>query len=246
MFHPSAVHIAPMDIKLFDVQEITLKTPDGEDLVAWHAPPEPGKQTLFYLHGNAGALFQRASRIRLYRAAGYGLFMLAYRGFSGSTGAPSEENIIADAMLAYDFLRRSGVEEADIVVYGESLGTGVAVQLAANRMPGGVVLESPFSSAVDVGTYLYPYLPVRWLLRDRFESIRYIGQVKAPILVLHGEQDNIVPASLGRKLFAAAPPPKMAYFIGDATHYTLYEHGAFNKIRDFLGHILKPLRNAKD
>lgn len=89
IFHPSNVHIAPMDIKLFDIQEITLNTPDGANLIAWYAPPEVGKQTLFYLHGNAGALFQRASRIRLYRASGYGVFMLAYRGFSGSTGSPS-------------------------------------------------------------------------------------------------------------------------------------------------------------
>lgn len=148
-------------------------------------------------------------------------------------------------MLAYDYLRRSGINEADIVLYGESLGTGVAVQLAAQRNPSGIILESPFSSAVDVGVHLYPYLPVRWLLRDRFESIRYIGRVKAPILVLHGEQDKIVPASLGRKLFAAAPLPKIAYFIGDATHYTLYDHGAFSKIRDFLGRLLKPLGNSK-
>jgi fermentation-respiration switch protein FrsA (DUF1100 family) len=211
-----------------------LTTPDGERLVAWYAPPAKGQPTVFYLHGNAGALVHRANRVRLYRTQGYGVFMLAYRGFSGSTGRPTEPNIIADALMAYDMLAGFTPRDSKIVVYGESLGTGVAVQVAANRRPDGLVLESPFSSAVDVGAYLYPYLPVHWLLKDRFESISYIKEVKAPLLVLHGERDSIVPAKLGRRLFAAAPGPKMAYFIEEATHYTLYEHGAYDRVKTFL------------
>jgi fermentation-respiration switch protein FrsA (DUF1100 family) len=136
--------------------------------------------------------------------------------------------------LAYDRLKSLGPDDEEIVVYGESLGTAVAVQVAANRRPAGLVLESPFSSAVDVGSYLYPLLPVHWLLKDRFESLRHIHKVKAPLLVLHGEDDRIVPARLGRKLFEAAPPPKKAFFFTGATHYTLYEHGAFERVRSFL------------
>jgi fermentation-respiration switch protein FrsA (DUF1100 family) len=139
--------------------------------------------------------------------------------------------------MAYDGLRALGLDEAEIAVYGESLGTSVAVQLAASRHPAGIVLESPFSSAADVGSYAYPYLPVHWLLEDRFESIRYIGKVTAPLLMLHGEQDRIVPARFGRKLFEVAPTPKVAYFFGDATHYDLYEHGAFERVRSFLASL---------
>ena len=234
LFHPSHLHVAPHSVGLPDVTEMKLPTEDGEKLIAWYAPPRDGQPTLFYLHGNAGALAHRAARIKLYRANGLGIFMLAYRGFSGSTGTPTEESIVSDSLMAYDHLKLLGPQDDNIVVYGESLGTGVAVQVAASRHPAGLVLESPFSSAVDVGSYLYPYLPVYWLLKDRFESVRYIDKVTAPLLLLHGEDDRIVPARFGRKLFDAAPFPKSAYYFDGANHYTLYEHGAFDRIRTFL------------
>jgi uncharacterized protein len=233
-FYTSSARVSPQGLDLPNVAEMGLTTPDGEHLVAWYAPPAAGEPTVFYLHGNAGALVQRANRVRLYREQGYGVFMLAYRGFSGSSGRPTETNIIADSVMAYDMLAGFTPPDSKIIVYGESLGTGVAVQVAARRRPDGLVLESPFSSAVDVGAHLYPYLPVHWLLKDRFESINYIQDVKASLLVLHGERDSIVPPKLGRKLFAAAPGPKVAYFIEDATHYTLYEHGAFERVKSFL------------
>jgi uncharacterized protein len=237
LFHPNRLHIAPQMVGLADVTEMELPTADGEKLIAWYAPAAEGQPTLFYLHGNAGALAHRAKRIKLYRANGYGVFMLAYRGFSGSTGEPSEDHLVSDALMAYDQLKHLGPHDEDIVVYGESLGTGVAVQVAANRHPGGLILESPFSSAVDVGSYLYPYLPVQWLLKDRFESIAYIDKVTAPLLMLHGEDDRIVPVRFGRKLFDAARAPKIAYYFGGATHYNLYEHGAFEQIRGFLANF---------
>jgi hypothetical protein len=243
IFHPNPMRIHPGALGLAGVSELVLPTADGERLVAWHAPAAEGLPMLFYLQGNAGALAHRAARVRLYRKGGFGLFMPAYRGFSGSTGTPSESRLVADSLMAYDRLVALGVKEERIVVYGESLGTAIAVQVAANRQPGSLVLESPFSSAADVGSYQFPFLPVYWLLKDRFESIRHIAKVKAPILVLHGEQDDIVPARFGRKLFAAAPAPKVAYFVGGATHYTLYEHGAFDRIRSFLAGF-GPLRTA--
>lgn len=234
LFQPTSIRITPRDLGLDGVAEMELHTPDGETLVAWYAPPEHGQPILFYLHGNAGALYHRESRVRLFRANGYGVFLLAYRGFSGSTGNPTEQAIVADALMAYDRLSSITPPHSRIVIYGESLGTGVAVQVASKRSASGVILESPFSSAVDVGAHLYPFLPVYWLLKDRFESIKYIKNIKAPLVMIHGEKDRLVPASLGRKLFAAAPAPKQAYFISDATHYTLYENGAFEKVRAFL------------
>jgi len=234
LFFTSRIRISPQALDLQNVAEMELPTPDGQRLIAWYAPPASGEPTLFYLHGNAGALVHRASRVRLYRAQGYGVFMLAYRGYSGSTGRPTEANIVADALMAYDALDGFTPRDSKIIVYGESLGTGVAVQVAAKRRPDGMVLESPFSSAADVAAHLYPFLPVYWLLKDRFESISYIGDVKAPLLVLQGGRDTIVPPKLGRKLLAAAPGPKLTYLIEDATHYTLYEHGAFERVKTFL------------
>jgi uncharacterized protein len=234
LFFTSRIRISPQALDLPNVAEMELPTPDGQRLIAWYAPPASGEPTLFYLHGNAGALVHRATRVRLYRAQGYGVFMLAYRGYSGSTGRPTETNIVADALMAYDTLAGFTPPDSKIIVYGESLGTGVAVQVAAKRRPDGMVLESPFSSAADVAAHLYPFLPVYWLLKDRFESISYIRDVKAPLLVLQGGRDTIVPPKLGRKLFAAAPGPKRTYLIEDATHYTLYEHGAFEKVKTFL------------
>jgi len=234
LFHPTTVRIAPRDLGLAGVVEMELATKDGERLIAWYAPAERGQLTLFYLHGSAGALAHRAARVQLYRASGYGVFMLAYRGFSGSTGKPSERTIVADSLMAYDTLKTLGVNDDEIVVYGESLGTGVAVQVAANRHPSGLVLESPFSSIADVGSYRYPYLPVYWLLKDRFDSLRHIHKVTAPLLMLHAEQDRVVPVRFGRKLFAAALSPKRAYFVHGATHNTLYDHGGFERIRSFL------------
>jgi fermentation-respiration switch protein FrsA (DUF1100 family) len=234
LFHPSNLRAMPESIGLKDFTEMTFHTRDGESLVAWYAPPDFGKPTIFYLHGNAGALVHRAARLRLYRAQSYGVFVQAYRGFSGSTGAPNEAAIVADALMAYDKLKSLTPPWNKIVIYGESLGTAVAVQVAAMRRPAGVILESPFSSAADVGAYLYPFLPVHWLMEDRFESINYISNVEAPVLMLQGGRDRIVPAYFGQKLFDAIKVPKQAYFAPDATHYTLYEHGAFERIREFL------------
>lgn len=234
MFQASQMRVAPETLGLDGVAEMQLNTADGETLVAWYALPARGKPTIFYLHGNAGALAHRAGRVRLFRSHGYGLFLLAYRGFSGSTGAPSEAHIVDDAVMAYDKVAAFTSPDSRMVIYGESLGTGVAVQLAAQRHAAGVILESPFSSAVDVGAYRYPYLPVHWLLKDRFESISHIDKVKTPLLVLLGGRDSIVPTHLGRKLFAAATAPKQAFFIPEANHYTLYELGAFDMVRGFL------------
>lgn len=234
VYHPSGARSNPAALSLAKVAEITLETPDRERLVAWYAPARIGRPTLLYFHGNAGTLAQRADRIRLYTDAGYGVLLLAYRGFSGSTGAPSESRIIRDANLAYDYLLKQGLTANDIVLYGESLGTAVAVQVGASRQIKAVILESPFSSVTDIGQYIYPYLPVRWLLEERFESIRYIQKINAPLLVLHGERDSIVPARFGKALFTAARAPKSAHFVPDGNHYDLYEHGAWQRIQSFL------------
>ena len=168
------------------------------------------------------------------------MLLAEYRGYGGNPGTPSEEGFYADGRAALDFLAAREVPAARIVLYGESLGTGVAVQLALERRVGAVVLEAPFTSAVDVGADIYPFLPVRLLARDRFDSIAKIAAIGAPLLVLHGEADKVVPVRFGRALLAAARQPKEGVFVPGAGHADLYQHGGAGIVLDFLARRLGP------
>ncbi|HXZ68834.1 MAG TPA: alpha/beta hydrolase [Alphaproteobacteria bacterium] len=232
---PNRRRIPPASLGLGHVREHVIEAPDGAELVAWHGPAGPGKPTLLYFHGNGGGLIDRAPRFELYRKAGIGLFIMSYRSYSGSTGVPSEPDNVADAHRAWDYLVSLGVAPEDIVLYGESLGTGVAVQVATRCRPRALILEAPYSSLVDIGAWRFPYLPVRLLMKARYESMRYIGKVKTPLLVVHGEADGIVPIRFGRKLFAAAASePKRFVAYAGSGHMETYNHGAFDEIVQFI------------
>jgi fermentation-respiration switch protein FrsA (DUF1100 family) len=208
MYFPDAVHTLPAAAGLASVKEEILTTPDGERLVAWYGKARPGQPTLLYLHGNGGSLALRSETMRKYLDHGRGMLMLAYRGFSGSTGSPSEVANVADAKLAYETLLKSGVKPEDIILYGESLGSGVAIQVAKEKKVGGLILDAPYTSILELAVAQFPWLPVSLLLKDRYESSKYIGDVHVPIFILHGEADEIVPIEMGRRLFKAANEPK--------------------------------------
>jgi hypothetical protein len=232
---PDRRRIAPASLGLDFVQEHVLTTPDGAELIAWHGPAAPGKPTLLYFHGNGGGLIDRAPRFELYRKAGIGLFIMSYRSYSGSSGVPSEPLNIADADRAWDYLASLEVEPEDIVLYGESLGTGVAIQVATRRQPRALILEAPYSSLVDIGAWRFPYLPVRQMMKARYESTRHIEKVTAPLLIVHGEADGIVPIRFGRKLFAAAPSEQKRFVSYPGSgHMETYDHGALTEILQFL------------
>lgn len=211
-YFPDSRRIAPEAAGLAGVAEVELRTADGETLVAWYAPAPPDRPTVVYFHGNGGALWARSDRVRLFRETGYGVLMVSYRGYGGSTGSPTERGLVKDAAAAIGFLTGRGIALSQLILYGESLGTGVAVLAAAEHPPGAIVLESPFTSAADVAAGVYWWLPVRWLMKDRFESISVIGRITAPIVVIHGDRDEVVPLDLGKRLFAAANEPK-AFFV---------------------------------
>jgi uncharacterized protein len=234
MYLPHTQKIAPEAAGLVGVRESGLVTPDGERLVVWRAAAKPGQPTIVYFHGNGEPLAARARRIASFQAAGYGVHIHAYRGFSGSTGRPSEAAIIADARLAYDTVRAEGVRAADIVLYGESLGTGVATQIAVSRPAAGLILEAPFTSLPAAWKQFVPFLPVDWLLIDRYESDRLIGSLTMPLLIIHGAQDRLVGAGLGRALFALAPEPKTIAILPGAHHNNVYGHGAMEHVRQFI------------
>jgi len=234
IYYPDAAYYTPADAGLSGVSEVKLDTADGETLIAWYAPARPGQPTLIYFHGNAGNIKDRAPRLDRFSGAGYGVFLFSYRGYGGSTGTPSERALIADAKRAYDHLSEHGVQPADIIPYGESLGSGVAVQLAAEKKVGAVILDAPYPSLPAIGKRIYPFLPVETFMTDRFDSKRHIQQVNAPILILHGTEDTTIPIALGRELFEAAPEPKEMAVIQGAGHSDIYMFGAMEVLERFI------------
>jgi hypothetical protein len=238
MYYPEWQRISPAEAGLPGVQEVVLDTADGEKVIVWYAPPKQGTSQqdlplVLYFHGNAGSLRYRAERFRALIDAGSGLVALSYRGYGGSTGSPSETGLIADAQAAYGFAVARVAPER-IVAFGESLGTGVAVALAATRQVGRLVLEAPFSSAVDIGARVYWYLPVRALMKDTFRSDQRIGKVTAPVLVLHGDCDRVIPIGSGERLFSLANEPKQFVRFAQGGHDDLDRHGALDAVRRFL------------
>ena len=233
MYFPDNKRTPPALAGLPQAEEVVLVSSDGEKLIAWHVPPRAGKKLVIYFQGNAGGLDLRAERFGRLTADGTGLLALCYRGYGGSTGSPSEAGLIRDAFAAYDFaIARHPA--AGIVLWGESLGTGVAVALAAERDVGGVILDAPFSSIADVGAAAYPFAPVRWLIKDSFHSDRRIARLRAPLLIRHGEGDAVVPIRFGERLFALANEPKRFERFAGEGHVITDERGGMDSVRAFL------------
>jgi uncharacterized protein len=230
LYFPSPQRVQPADVGLKGVREQVLTTADGQQIITWVGQPKPGFPTVLYFHGNGGNLSGRAARMATYLQQGYGMTMMSYRSFSGSTGSPSERANVADAQLAFDTLVASGTKANDIIVYGESLGSGVATQVAAARPVGGIILDAPYTSTVDVGAATYWFLPVRLLMSDRYETIRHIKQVTAPLLIVHGERDGVIPVAMGRAVHVAATSPKQISTFPAAGHDNHSEYGSYDVI----------------
>lgn len=226
----------PAEVGLDGFDSVRLETPDGERLVAWHALPDGAHPTIVYFQGNGLGLEARAERFGLFHDAGYGVLALGYRGYSGSSGTPSETGLITDAATAVAFLRDSGVPPERLVYYGESLGTGVAVQLASREAtrPAAVILEAPFTSALDIARLNYWFVPLGLLMLDQFRSIDHVAAVEAPLFVLHGDADGIVPVAHGRRMFEAAAEPKEMMEIPGGSHGMALAPGIWQRMDDFL------------
>jgi fermentation-respiration switch protein FrsA (DUF1100 family) len=234
MYLPDGVRPDAAAAGVPELAAVTLTTADGLALLAWYRPPASDGPTLVYFHGNAGNLGDRAVKLRPYLDAGLGILLPAYRGYSGNAGSPSEAGLYADGRAALDFLAARGVAAASVVLYGESLGGGVAVQLATERAVGGVVLEAPFTSMAAAAQYHYPWTPARWLVRDRFDNLAKIARIHAPVLILHGEADGVVPVAMSRRLLAAANEPKAATFLPAAGHNDAHLHGLAAAVLSFI------------
>jgi fermentation-respiration switch protein FrsA (DUF1100 family) len=230
---PSSERIAPAAAGFPDVEEHVLTTADGEKIIVWHMPAKPGRPVILYFHGNGDYLAGFFARFRDFIADGTGIVAPAYRGYSGSTGKPSEQGILHDAEAALAFT--AARYQADrIVVWGFSLGSGAAVALAAEHPVSKLILESPYSSIADVAASAFPIFPVRLLMRDPFRSDQRIARVKAPLLVMHGARDATIPMVFGERLFTLAAEPKQFVRFPDGGHNDLDYFGASIVARRFI------------
>ena len=239
MYFPDRSRTLPTEAGLHEVEERVIDTPDGARLVAWYGKAHPGQPTILYFHGNAGSLAARAPRIERFMAEGWGVFMLSYRGYSGGTGSPSEAANVADAHLAYDALVASGVDPRSIVIYGESLGTGVSARIAAEKPAAGLILDAPYTAIVEVAKSAYRYLPVDTFLKDRYETSAIIGKVRLPLLIMHGERDMVIPVAMGRALARLANEPKRLVTFPNAGHMDIYVDGnpGLETVRDWISRL---------
>jgi uncharacterized protein len=231
---PSSERIAPAAAGFPDVEEHVLTTADGEKIIVWHIPAKPGRPVILYFHGNGDYLAGFFARFRDFIADGTGIVAPAYRGYSGSGGKPSEQGLLQDAEAAWAFT--TARYSADrVVVWGFSLGSGVAVALAAAHPVSKLILEAPYSSLANVGAEAFPIFPVRWLMRDPFRSDLRIARVKARLLFMHGARDATIPIAFGEQLFALANEPKKFVRFPDGDHNDLDYFGASAVARQFIG-----------
>jgi fermentation-respiration switch protein FrsA (DUF1100 family) len=230
---PQTVRTAPEAAGFPEAEEHVLTTADGENVIVWHVPAKPGHAVVVYFHGNGDFLAGLVGRFREITADGTGLVALSYRGYAGSSGRPSEQGLLRDAAAAYAFAsERYGADR--IVVWGFSLGTGVAVALAAGQRIGKLVLEAPYTSITDVAGAAFPIVPVRWLISDPFRSDQRIAHVTAPLLIMHGARDATISISLGERLFTLAHEPKQFVQFPEGGHDNLDEYGALETARHFI------------
>ena len=238
-YHAENKGLTPQGVGISGASVETLTTADGEKIILWYAPSKAGQPTILYFHGNAGEIGDRPLRFNYYQSRGFGVAYLSYRGFGGSSGSPSEAGLMADANAAYDWLIANGVEPNRIALLGESLGSGVAVQLAAKREVGAVALEAPYTSTVEVAAKIYWWLPVHALMKDQFKSIDFIAAVVAPLLIIHGEEDRLIPVEFGKRLFTAANQPKELEVVQGFGHDVLFEETTWAREVEFFARVIK-------
>ena len=234
LYHPSENNYQNDTIQ-FNHQEIFIKVNDEIKLKSWIINKDlKNFKTLVFFHGNAGDLSNRIYKLNELDKLNINILLISWRGFSGNEGYPTEKNLYEDAEAAIDWLNKKKVSNSQIILYGESLGTGVAVEIASKNNFNSIILESPFTSIENSAKIYYPYLPVSFLLKDRYDSISKIKKINSPILIMHGRKDDIVPFFMGKKLFEKANSPKDSYFTDIDDHMMEFNSQLLNKIKDFI------------
>ena len=234
LYHPNENNYSEDKISV-DIENVRIKTSDNIELLGWyHEKNLKDFKTLIFFHGNAGSLETRIHKLNHFRDMNINFLIIAWRGFSGNNGNPSEQGLYEDGKSAIDWLIKKGVSEKNLILYGESLGTGVATHLAQNKNFAGVILETPFTSMIDAAKKFYPYIPVKLLLKDKFENYKKIKNINSPILIMHGEVDQLVPFSMGKKIYEIANEPKYSYFTKYDNHMMEYDENLVLALKSFL------------
>jgi fermentation-respiration switch protein FrsA (DUF1100 family) len=192
-----------------DFETVTLTAADGVKLDAWFIPAKGSRYTVLFCHGNAGNITHRLDSINIFNELGLNCLIFDYRGYGNSEGYPSEQGTYLDAQAAYEWLTQNRkIRSEHIIVFGRSLGASVAAKLASMYTTGGLVLESSFTSYIDIGRKFYPYMPVKWFAKYDYNTIQYVRKVSCPVMVIHSRNDEIVPFEFGLQLYEAAKEPK--------------------------------------
>lgn len=224
------------------LEDCWFTTADGVKLHGWFLKQENAVATLLWCHGNAGNISDRLDNLQRLAQLPVNVFIFDYRGYGRSDGTPSEPGVYRDAGAAYDFLLTRGISPDALIIFGRSLGAAVALELASRRECAGVILESAFTNAADMAGEMFPFLPARFVMKSKFDNVANVQKLKAPLLVIHGDADNIVPFRLGQKLFEAAKEPKSFYRIENANHNDTYLVGGqpyFDRFRQFVQDCLQ-------
>ena len=238
IFHPPAVGPDPVDMARAGFAPAAGEGAAGATPRFWISPAQaPGTPMVVFLHGNASMVADGAAKLAPLREAGLGVMLVEYPGYGGAAGRPSEASILRQAEEALGILARAGIGSERIVLWGESLGTGVATRLAVGRGVAGVILEAPFTSVADRAQEIYWWTPARWIVLDAFDNLSRIASIGAPLLLLHGERDETTPAAHGRRLLAAAAEPKRGIFFREGGHVDLAEHGMMHEVLSFISSL---------
>ncbi len=234
LYHPSENNYLDEKVK-FKYEEVMIQVEKDIKLKSWLIKKDLKKNnTLLFFHGNAGNLSNRVYKLNELQKLNINILIVAWRSFSGNPGEPTEKNLYNDARKSVEWLNNNGVKNENIILYGESLGTGVAVELGKDNTFNSIILESPYTSIARAAKLYYPYLPINLLLKDRYDSISKIDKITTPILIMHGEKDNIVPFSMGKELFEKANNPKYSFFPKEDDHMMNFNQEIIKKIKTFI------------
>ena len=234
MYHPDENNYFGDKLKV-NIEKVKIKTSDNINLLAWFHKKDLKKfKTIVYFHGNAGKLENRIHKLNHFKDIKVNFLIIAWRGFSGNEGKPSEEGLYEDGNSSIRWLKNLGLTEKDIIIYGESLGTGIATEIAQNKNFAGLILETPFTSMIDAAKNFYPYIPVDLILKDKYKNNVKIKNINVPLLVMHGEEDQIVPFWMGKKIYEIANKPKYSYFTKYDDHMMEFDKNLVFTLKTFI------------
>ena len=234
MYHPDENNYFGDKLKV-NIEKVKINTSDNINLLAWFHKKDLKKfKTIVYFHGNAGKLENRIHKLNHFKDMKVNFLIIAWRGFSGNEGKPSEEGLYEDGNSSIRWLKNLGLTEKDIIIYGESLGTGIATEISQNKNFAGLILETPFTSMIDAAKNFYPYIPVDLILKDKYKNNVKIKNINVPLLVMHGEEDQIVPFWMGKKIYEIANKPKYSYFTKYDDHMMEFDKNLVLTLKTFI------------